>query len=98
MTDLLIHTLHVQILRVSGGEQVEVNSFVVPSSGFQIVMLCGEVELVSKVRVKPGSGVEIDASEVSSHIRTRFSDQVVLHSLHLKAPIGWPKMHVSAEI
>lgn len=82
LSQLLLWPCHhrilcVQSIRASTGDEIEVASFVVPSSCFQLVLLYGEIELVSKAKAKAGSGLEIDAQDLSRHMQTRFSGQVV---------------------
>ena len=45
-------------------------------SGFEIVLLNGEVELVSKAKLRPGTTVELSALELSAHLQSRYGSQV----------------------
>ena len=64
-----------QGIRVSSGDTVAALQFLLPPSGFQIALLNAEVSFVSVKRGAPD--LEIDAQELSSHLQTRFSGQVL---------------------
>ena len=49
-----------------------------PLKGFGISLLKGELEVVSKTKLRPGSALEVDSLDLSKHILNRFSDQVSL--------------------
>ena len=65
-----------QNIRVSSGDRVAAVQYVPPASNFQIALLTAEVGFVSNKAVH-GPDVEIDAQDLSSHLATRFSSQVL---------------------
>lgn len=68
---------------------MEAASYHVPPSCFQIVLLCGEIELVSKAKAKAGTGIDIEAHDLSCHIRTRFAGQVAPKFIMPSQSIMW---------
>ena len=65
-----------QIVKVSTGDRIRVTNFVPPTAGFGARVLTGEIRLVSSSKARPGSGMELSAVELSSHLLSRYSDQV----------------------
>lgn len=65
-----------QLIRASTGDSTTVTTFTPPASGFDLVLLNGEVELVSKAKLKPGTNIEISSVELSAHLQSRYVGQV----------------------
>lgn len=63
-------------MKVSVGDSIRVANFVPPSSGFNIVILTGEVRSASSSKARPGSGIEFNALELSKHLQSRYDNQV----------------------
>lgn len=55
---------------------MEIKNYTPPQSGFAISLLKAELELVAKGKIRPGSAIELDSLELSSHIISRYTDQV----------------------
>ncbi len=66
-----------QIVKVSTGDRIRVTNFVPPTASFGIRVLNGEVSRVSSSKARPGSSIELNAVELSSHLLSRYVDQVL---------------------
>ena len=75
LSSLKIHIL-LQIVKVSTGDRIRITNFVPPSSGFAVRVLTGEVRLVSASKARPGSSLELNAVDLSSHLLSRYADQL----------------------
>lgn len=65
-----------QLIRASTGDSIPVTAFQPPTTGFDIVVLNAEIELVSKAKLRPGTTLELNALDISAHLQSRFESQV----------------------
>jgi vesicle-fusing ATPase len=71
-----LNNIQRKLLRVSSGDPIRAEVFLPPFSNFSAVLANCEVDYVTK-RATRGPDVELDANELSAHIRARFSTQIL---------------------
>ena len=68
-----------QTLRVSTGDRVLANVFIVPKDTFAIMMFSAQIDYVSKRKTAGATtAMELDAALLTSHLQSRFGTQVSL--------------------
>lgn len=65
-----------QSIKVSVGDMIRINNFVPPSTNFGIVLLTGEIRLVSATKARSGNTMELNALDLSGHLQSRYVEQV----------------------
>lgn len=80
------HALHTQLtcllcvqwLRVSTGDTITATAFQVPPQGCAVVLVTANVDYVSKKIAGRATALELDASQLTAHMQSRFEGQVAV--------------------